>query len=174
MPHVGTPQAAASNFGSSGTPGIGGTTSGVWLTNNYLWYVGKRDLTSTYGPAVSGSVNNDYAPTDLDPTVSVASSCPDASYDLSVFDSNYGDNGLNGWNQCAGDTTGSHPNQVCSLGFVKINLFYDPPAAHIACHEMGHSIGLRHTTNDGSCLKQNGPSSALTTHDESQINGHYG
>ncbi len=168
--------ARASNFGSSGTPGVSGTTNGVWLTDNRSWVIGRRDLTSTYSTGVAQAVNQEYDPTDINPSLSSPASCPDADFDLCVFDSDYGDNGLNGWNQCAGTTTGSHPNQVCSLDFVKINLHYSPPAKRIACHEMGHGLGLRHTQNDASCMKSTadgGTSSQLAAHDKTHINDNY-
>ncbi len=170
------PWASASNWGSSGNPGVSGTTNGVWLTNNGAWNVGRRDLTSTYSTGVAQAVNNEYDPTDLSASLTSPASCPDDNYDVCVFDSDYGDNGFNGWHQCAGTTTGSHPNQVCSLGFVKINLFYSPPPKRIACHELGHDVGLRHTSNTASCMMttaDGGTSAQLAAHDRGHINNYY-
>lgn len=166
--------ASSTNWGSSGTPGIGGTTNGVWFTPNSSWHVGLRELTSTYSTAVTQSVLNDYGPTALDVSVATASSCGQGSWDLCAFDSNYGNNGLAGWNQCAGSTSGSHPNQVCDLGFIKLNLYFSgPPPETRSCHELGHSVGLRHgaPAPAGSCMKSE--SGDLTQHDRDHIDGRY-
>lgn len=119
---------------------------------------------------------DEYGPTDLTVGLGSPGGCPDEDWDVCVFDSDYGDNGFNGWNQCAGDTSGAHPNRRCSLGFVKINLYFSPPAKRIACHELGHSIGLRHSGNDASCMKttQDGGSSArLANHDVGHVDDEY-
>ena len=93
------PFAVASNFGSTGTTGITGTTNGVWLTGNSSFYVARVSLTSAYSSAVSNVMTNQYNPTDLTAYVSSPTYC-DASLDVCVFDSNYGNTGINGWNSC--------------------------------------------------------------------------
>lgn len=162
----------ATNFGSAGTPGIGNSANGVWLTNNYLWYGGKRAL-SDYNAAVNNIVNNQYNPTDLQASFSTASDCPDSLYDVCVFDSFYGNTGWIGVNQCAGTTTGSHPNQVCSLAFNKYNLDETPNnKPSLVCEELGHSVGIRHRFTDPvSCMSQQG--NVLVTHDKNHINSQY-
>ncbi len=170
------PQVSATNFGSAGTGGTSGLTNGVWLTGDPLWSVAKRALTAAYSTGVNDALWDEYAPTDLTLTVSSPSSCSDDDYDLCVFDDNYGDNGVNGWNACAGVTGGSHPNQVCSLDWVRINLFYGPPPKRIACHEIGHSVGLQHTSDQASCMKSTGDggnSEVLTSHDKAHLNAAY-
>lgn len=52
---VATP-ATGSNFGSSGSAGISGTTNGVWLTMNSNWVVGRRSMTATYSDGVERAV----------------------------------------------------------------------------------------------------------------------
>lgn len=170
--------AAASNFGSEGTAGASGTTNGVFLTANASWSVAKVSLTSTYSNGVSSALSQQYNPTDLNVSEYSPPGCGGSygSYDLCVFDANYGDNGLNGWNACAGSTSGSHPNMVCSMAYVRINTYYSPPAVRIACHEMGHSVGLRHTSEAASCMKRSadgGTSASLSAHDTGHLNGHY-
>lgn len=170
------PAASATNFGSAGTPGTGGTANGVWLTNNNIWNVGRMSLTATYSTGVAQAVEEEYEDSDLNAAALNPATCDDAGYDVCVFDANYGDNGLNGWNACAGSTSGSHPNQQCSLAWVRINQFYSPPAKRIACHELGHSVGLRHTSTQASCLKRTadgGNSSTLTAHDIAHLNAAY-
>lgn len=173
---VGLVPAMATNFGSAGTAGSSGTTNGVWLTNNYFWNVGRRNLTATYSTGVYQAVEEEYEPSDMDGAALTPDSCPDSGYDVCVYDYNYGDNGLNGWNACAGTTSGSHPTQRCSLDYVRINTYYSPPAKRIACHELGHSVGLRHTSDSASCLKRTadgGTSSDLTSHDRTHLNNTY-
>ena len=173
---LGVSSADATNFGSAGTAGTSGTTNGVWLSNNNFWNVGRRSLSATYSTGVFNAVEDEYEPTDLTANPLTPSSCPDSGYDVCVYDADYGDNGLNGWNACAGVTSGSHPDQQCSLSWVRINLEYSPPAKRIACHELGHSLGLRHTSTQASCMKRTadgGNSSDLTAHDRSHINSNY-
>jgi hypothetical protein len=167
------PSAAATNFGSAGSPGIGTSDNGVWLTNNANWIVGRRDLTTFYRNGVTNAVLDEFAPTDLDPTLLSPDSCPDASYDVCAFDSNYGNTGWVGVNQCNGSTTGSHPNQRCSLAFNKYNLYYSVNSAKsLACEELGHSVGLRHRFADPvSCMSQQGDD--LVLHDRNHINNRY-
>ena len=160
--------ALASNFYSSGTAGTGGTTNGVWLTDNRYFHVAKRSLSSTYNTGVNQALD-DYETTDLFVYDYSPGSCPDASYDTCVYDSYYGNNGFNGWNACVGSTVGSHGGQVCTLTWVRINQTYSPPAKRIACHELGHSVGLRHTSSSASCMKTSasgGTSAVLNNHDK--------
>jgi hypothetical protein len=155
--------------------GTGGTTNGVWLTTSSTFNVHKRDLTTTYSNAVSTVMSGQYNPTDLTVNVFTSPSCNETAR-VCIFDSDYGDNGLNGWNACSGPTSGSHPNQRCGVQWVRINTRYSPPANRIVCHEVGHSVGLRHTSTQASCLKSTadgGNSSTLTSHDTGHINATY-
>lgn len=167
----------ASNFGSTGSPGTIGTTNGVWLTNNSTFNVYKRSLTSTYAAGVDDTIDNDY---DTIPgwvaTAFTATSCDDTGADVCVFDFDYGNNGLLGWNACAGTTSGSHPNQQCSVSWVKINENYSPPATTIACHELAHATGLRHTSSSSSCVNtvvNSSTSKRLSSHDRNHLETEY-
>lgn len=175
------PVALASNFGSGGTPGTGGTTNGVWLTPNANWAVAEVNLTAGYSTQLLNTLVADYAPTDLNVNgPNAVTSCTGSSpWDLCVFDSNYGDNGLYGWNACAGSVAGSHPNQTCSLDWVRLNLF--PPLTNNlrrsnACHEVGHAVGLRHPaagTNTTSCMVVEIINLSLSGHDRNHLNAQY-
>lgn len=168
---------AGANFGSSGNSGTSGTTNGVWLTNNDNFHVYKRNLTATYAAGVDDTIYNDYDTIPgWDADTVTASSCNDTGADTCAYDSDYGDNGLNGWNACAGTTSGSHPDRVCSVQWVRFNEFYSPPATRIACHEIAHSVGLRHTNASASCVKRTadgGTSSTLSAHDRSHLDNEY-
>jgi hypothetical protein len=139
-------------------------------TDGTNWVVAKREMTSTYSAGVDAALVDEYGPTDLYVLNQTSSTCSDASHDTCVYDNTYGDNGLNGWNSCAGSgqIVGAHPNQVCTLSWVRLNQSASPPAKRIACHELGHSVGLRHTTSSTSCLRATAdggtsrPSTAMT------------
>lgn len=165
--------AYAGNFGSSGSSGVGGTTNGVWRTNNNNYVIAERNLT----PAVATAINNIesvYDATDLNYTDVVSNSCSDALRDTCAYDSHYGNNGFIGWNSCWGTVSGSHPNQQCSVTWVRFNLTYSANRTSSACHEVGHSIGLRHRASVDTCM--NVPSSvkqSLGAHDVDHINLFY-
>lgn len=165
---------SAGNWGSAGDVGAGGTTNGVFLTNDSNWIVRGRVLTDPYVTGMMEALQQSYYPTDL--TVTTYPWATSCAGDLCVYDFNYGDNGLNGWNACAGPTQGAHPNMVCSLDYVRVNLFYAPPPKRIMCHEIGHSVGLRHTQEQASCVKKTsdgGDSAVLSDHDKAHVNAHY-
>ena len=44
----------------------------------------------------------------------------------------------------------------------------------MACHEMGHTVGLQHTSNSNSCMEATGYTPLdLSNHDVDHINGNY-
>lgn len=165
--------ALGNNFGSAGTPGIGVNDNGVWLTNNANWNVGRRALAQFFSSGVTAAVNQEFDPTDLAANIDTPSGCPDSTYDVCAFDSDYGNTEWVGVNQCAGSTSGSHPNQECSLAFVKYNTRYSVNSAKsLACEELGHSVGLRHRfTDPDSCMSQIGED--LIPHDKGHIDDTY-
>lgn len=164
----------ADHFGSQDR--AGNPPNGVWLTNSSSFTVAKVALTAGYSQGVDNSMTQEYRPTDFFERVIVYAFCSDAQMDTCVVDSAYGPNGLNGWNDCEGTITGSGTSKVCSLSTVRINQTYTPPAKRVACHEIGHSVGLRHTSADTSCMKRTadgGDSAVLDGHDDDEINDHY-
>lgn len=171
---VATPS-AADNFGSEGTVGSDGVKSGVWFTPDATWKVINRGLTSTYSAAASTVLTNQYAPTTLSLWYTSSGLCGAGGgpFDLCLYDDHYGDNGFSGWNACHLYYSGTHPNQTCGQQWVRVNLTYSPPANFVMCHEIGHSVGLRHTSNPGSCLNINNTSQVLHQHDKDHINSRY-
>lgn len=169
--------ASATNFGSSGLQGTGEINNGVWFTDNASWVVARIALAKIYSDGVYHAVYDEYAPTVLSVSLVTPSTCSDSAHDACVFDADYGDNGLNGWNACGGSVSGAHPSQRCSLSWVRINAHFSPPAKHIACHELGHGLGLRHTTGTtapaASCMNDTSNYSYLSSHDEFHINAKY-
>lgn len=168
--------AVASNFGSTGSTGTAGTTNGVFLSDNRYYEVGRISMLSTYSSGVYSAANNQYGlRTDLYATIRSPSSCDFSVQDVCVYDYYYGDNGYQGWNACAGGVSAPHPDMVCYVQYVKINLSYAPDPEAIACHELGHTLGLRHTSSTSTCL-YNPPNSSrrtISSHDIDHINARY-
>lgn len=175
---LGSPLAAlATNVGSQGSAGnlANPAVNGVWYIPTSRWDVARRDLTTTYSNGVDAAISSSYGPTDLAVGLYSPATCG-AAYELCVYDADYGDNGYNGWNQCIGTVVGADPNRTCSQQRVQINQFYSPPAQRIACHEMAHSVGLRHTQEQASCVKRTadgGNSQVLSSHDIGHLNARY-
>ena len=167
-----TPPSVASNFGSQGPVGGTGTTNGVFLQLNRDVSVELVSLTNTYTGGVTYALDSVYNPTVLNINRYFVTSCT-YSRDICVFDNNYGDNGLAGWNACNGEQLNGHPNMKCGEQLSRINTYYSPSARPISCHELGHAMGLRHTTDSASCMRNAPSSSTLTSHDRAHINGWY-
>jgi predicted Zn-dependent protease len=167
-------QVSASNFGSEGTPGSSGSTNGVFLTDGADWRVARRALVSANSTAVAVAAS-DYSSTTLNAYVSSPSTCSDAAHDVCVYDAVYSGVGFVGWNACAGTATGGHAGMVCSLDYVRFNQAYTFVPQALACHELGHSVGLRHESYTGSCMYTPSASSSgvLAIHDKDNLNWWY-
>lgn len=115
--------------------------------------------------AVAWSVANVYDPTDLH--VFLVSTSDPSQHDANLHDRDYGINGLVGWHNCPSYAAqgGSHPDHWCMDNVIRFNRHYS--AAYnttnerrgLACHELGHMFGLRHTNDDtgyASCMYNEG------------------
>jgi hypothetical protein len=104
-----------------------------------------------------------YSPTDLN----MSETTHPAYADVSVFDADYGNNGAAGWVNCPSTaSTGfnSRGDRWCIGQVLKINcwpaysLYWNDTASknHLACHELGHTIGFQHWLNQTStCMIPN-------------------
>lgn len=159
----------ASNFGSECAT-FNGVATCVSLGNNSVhnFYFGNVEVNQRV--AVSWVSLNVYNPTDVN-----TSETPNADYaDVRVWDSTYGLNNIWGWVDCPSHCpkTGSHPNRTGFRQELRFNLSY-PNAfdtqferRYMACHEFGHTLGLRHNGNTGSCMYANAAwSNVLDSHD---------
>lgn len=82
-----------------------------------------------------------------------------ADYDVRVVDGTYDNNQL-AWVNCPSGATegGSNPNRWCYGQKLTVNLAFDLPTAgrrYVACHELGHTVGLRHEdeVHSNSCMR---------------------
>lgn len=171
---------AASNFGSAsctgGTPTI--PTNCLSVGHNYIHKIYAVNLLVGMYNATVSSVNDDYNPTDLQASMS---SDPNNT-DVFVYDDYYS-YALAGWAVCPAGASqgGSHPDHWCIGQGVYYNLNatdYVADAgsrAYLACHELGHTVGLRHSGESASCMTVNTPngSSLLTAHDVAHINNYW-
>ena len=140
--------------------------------------VKRVDLTAAYATAVSNVVADVYSPTDLNAYSLVNDSACYTANRICTFDYDYGNNGFFGWTACvSGTSSGTNPNRTCGRQFVRFNLNYSPPSvSRLVCHELGHTVGLRHGDETNSCMFDpitGSTSSTLTSHDRAHIDGRY-
>lgn len=112
--------------------------------------------------------------------------------DVRVWDYNYGNNGYYAWIDCPSDntgTSGSHPNRTCRGQAARFNTWYYFNASvydteysrqSLACHELGHTVGLRHLatnpTDARTCMYTyvgSDPYRFLGTHSRNHVDAQY-
>jgi hypothetical protein len=111
--------------------------------------------------------------------------------DLQVYDAGYGYNGFRAWVVCqAGATYGGsgpagrwcRPQQISfnnALPGYPSEFDTDTKRRFVACHEVGHSLGLQHSTETSSCMRDvplgytGTRATGLTTHDIGHLNAWY-
>lgn len=183
-----TVDATASNFGS--TSCSGDPANCVSLANNVYhairWHGQVGNQIPGIDDAVLWSVANNYNPTDLIAYRDESDPLPD----VWVHDYNYRQlNGIAAWVVCGSDNTGTggaHPNRWGRGQHLRYNSWYytywtgiyDTPSQRrfMACHELGHTVGLRHRLDSKTCMYQYVGEDAiglLTVHDEAHINARY-
>jgi hypothetical protein len=115
--------------------------------------------------------------------------------DVIVRAGNYGRNGAAGWVVCPPDApqgTNRHGHRWCRHQRLRFNLnplysaYLNDPASrkYLACHELGHTVGLRHWGNPpasdpptaATCMTADTPNGTTHLHrwDRQNINAYYG
>lgn len=91
----------------------------------------------------------------------IASVVTGSTYDVRAWDNNYGDTGYWGATYCPSGAAqgGTDPLRWCKPQYIRYNVYYSykydsvQERRAIACHELGHTAGLRHHPNQGvSCM----------------------
>jgi hypothetical protein len=123
------------------------------------------DLTSDMHDAYHWNEDNNVVWSDVFPT----SSHTPCLGEVDVFDGDYGDTNWSGFYDCL-----DFDDPVCSWGRIRLNLFYSHDLSArrwVVCQEVGHSLGLNHSSDSNSCMKNTYDSSPwLTSHDLAEIN----
>lgn len=171
---------AAENFsGFSPT----NTCDDLVVTNNANYYAQYSNLSSAVTSAVTSTLNNDYAPTDLSIFYTTSSTVADVVYkDFNLTTEC-------GFNFDAPGGPGAYTRCIRLLDFEcdLHGVWFDDDdvdgggatyRAYITCHEAGHTVGLSHKTEPytgSSCMKFDyvPGNSDLTSHDEAHINAWY-
>ena len=182
----------ASNFGGPLDVGkaCDGNLTSQCVAENYTHSVyNDSSVNGDYLTAMSYAVSYLDVNTDMTVTTVTLSN----TNDVRAYKANYGANGAWAWGACqdpplyvgarAADGH-THGHNWCKPQLLHWNTYYasnfdtlDKKRA-IACHELSHTIGLRHSTETGSCMR-NPPTTGgsidktLTTHDRGQVNVHY-
>lgn len=167
-------------FGS--TAPAGSPQNGVSLANNKWHYVWDANVYAGLQSDLRWSRDNVYGATDLDTYTGTS-----GTHDVAAYSNDYGDNNAVAWVNCpsGATTSGTHPNRTCYGQTMYFNEyidyadFYNTQARRrfVTCHELGHTIGLRHQMSFTSCLNTRGTPLAInyiSSHEEaSHVNPQY-
>jgi hypothetical protein len=180
--------AIASNFGSNtasgGTPAhaCDTTTSSQCIANNGTHVFCFSAVGSSIVADTRTIMTNDYEALSSITTSEQSCTCSTCSLDLQIFDADY-NTSFWAWTACASGATfgGSDPRRWCKPQNLKWDLgtasAWNTTAGrqYIACHEVGHSLGLRHSGDTTSCMFPNRITThVLTSHDQSMLTTWYG
>ena len=183
--------AAATNFGGplDVTKACDGNLTSQCVAANYqhtIYY--DSTITGDYITAMNHAVTQYDSTSDMWVMTATLSN----TNDVRAYKASYGANGAWAWGACqdpplfVGTRPGdghTHYHNWCTPQLLHWNTFYESnfntvtKKKAIACHEVGHTIGLRHSTESGSCMR-NPPTvgttdTTMTSHDRGLVNFHY-
>lgn len=144
---------ASGDFGST-PPSRARPPQQVSLANNDIHRVDFHSTTSATGGAMKWALNRQF------PRLGFGWHWVDGTnHDVRISDFRASNN-LLGWVNCPNSATerGRNPNRWCYGQRLNVNLRFSlPPAGkrYLACHELGHTVGLRHETelHSDSCMR---------------------
>jgi hypothetical protein len=186
---VNTTPVAASNWGSgvSQTKPQGGhacddTPLSECIADNGSHFVTFYNVGDPQLTATANRLSNVYDP--ITGVVVLYQSQQNSNTDVVVLDGFSGVNLFAGWTICAHNATygGSDPYRWCKVQYIYYNLSHTDYYATgsrrrmIACHEVGHTLGLQHTASGGttSCMHPTAKTSqTLRPHDVSHLEDLY-
>lgn len=149
--------------------------------DDFLHYVAfDASLSEGLASSLSQAMAEAYGPTKLH--MIVQPEITDVT-DVIAFSGDFGDNGAAGWVYCPpdspqglnirGDRWCRHQELFFNLN-PRYSVFFDDDASrdHVACHELGHTVGLRHWGNPpesagpaaATCMNSNTPNGPTTLH----------
>lgn len=182
--NIGSTQGCGYEYGSSNE-----TYNCVSMANN-KWHAVREYTFGNQWPdlvaATQWALDNQYDPTDLVAYKTTTDNLPD----VRLWDWWYGTGKPQGWVDCPADNTGigykdsfDPETRWCRGQILRFNATwndlynYDTHAErYLACHELGHTVGLRHTSLN-SCMRTNVPLSLanenLLSHEIGHLNVWY-
>jgi predicted Zn-dependent protease len=186
---VGASQVNANNIGShvatGGTPAHNCDTSNlsqcVNNNNNDLIIFGSP-LAQSHKDAINFAIA-DYNAKNPGIVLYISVLGPDL-VDVIVSDTTVVGNGSWAWGQCRSPATtgGTNPDAWCYPVLLKWNLAYEASKypgttakRDVACHELGHTMGLRHSNEtSGTCMINASTTfTTMSAHDQTMIAGQY-
>lgn len=149
----------AEGFADPGEVACDVTPDSECIANDQYHYVYFFDVESNQYNATINRMANVYNPITGLSVHEV--SAPHSYTDVIVMDGYFGTSEYAGWTECSDVAAygGSGRYRWCQPQFIFYNLsrtgYFSTGSRRrmIACHEMGHTIGLQHTTANASCME---------------------
>ena len=172
--------ASATNWaGASGNTGCSSTLNKADNRTHYVWY--NSGLRSDGAQATNQARNDNLNPTAVN---TVDDSSSNADTDAVVYSQYYTTFCGIDWSSSAGFTmcVSTNPANECERHEIRYNeaaldQLSDSNDKSLACHELGHSVGLKHRQVDGEvgngCMDNNHWYGGYTGHDEDHLSAHY-
>ena len=143
-------------FGSAAQAIVEGQVTQISLGNNSTHRVELYDLTNAHVNAMSDMTAYYGFVTDLTTQITSPPTVPD----VRVSDGAFGDVDLTGWVNCPVGATesGSNPTRTCFTQTLTLNTSFSgildaDEKLSLACHELGHTLGMRHNPGHDTCMR---------------------